>query len=79
MFPFADQNLRGRGPAVFTWLFIVIGMSALLQQLVNGFGQLAVSEQTGGVAYLAHIGGFLAGVAFSLVARSLGRTGARVG
>lgn len=78
MFPFADQNLRDRGPAVFTWLFIVIGMWALLQ-FINGFGRIAFSEQTGGVAYLAHIGGFLAGVAFGLVARSLGRTGARVG
>jgi membrane associated rhomboid family serine protease len=43
---------------------IVIGFWALLQ-LVNGFGAIAATEQTmdtGGVAYMAHVGGFVAGL-----------------
>ena len=51
---------------------VAIGMWAVLQ-FINGFGSIATSEETtGGVAYLAHIGGFVAGVAAGLVARSLG-------
>jgi membrane associated rhomboid family serine protease len=51
---------------------VAIGIWALLQ-FISGFGQIAVStEQTGGVAYLAHIGGFLAGVVVGLLFR--GRT-----
>ena len=35
----------------------------ILMQFVNGFGSVATtSEETGGVAYLAHIGGFIAGM-----------------
>jgi len=30
---------------------------------VSGMGALAQTEQTGGVAYMAHIGGFVAGLA----------------
>jgi membrane associated rhomboid family serine protease len=57
-----------------TWVpaLLVIGLWAVLQ-FVNGIGQIAVTEQTGGVAYMAHIGGFLAGVVGGLIARSLGR------
>mgnify|MGYP000501125389 CR=1 FL=1 len=42
---------------------IVIGFWALLQ-LVSGFGAIAATEQTvgGGVAYMAHVGGFVAGL-----------------
>ena len=42
--------------------FIVIGFWALLQFL-NGFGSIAHTAQArGGVAYMAHVGGFVAGV-----------------
>ncbi|GAC1523956.1 MAG: rhomboid family intramembrane serine protease [Vulcanimicrobiaceae bacterium] len=44
--------------------FVVIGLWAITQ-FVHGFGSLSdrvLSEQTGGTAYFAHIGGFLAGV-----------------
>ena len=35
----------------------------VLMQFVNGFGSVATtSEESGGVAYLAHIGGFIAGM-----------------
>lgn len=64
----------------FVWVpaIVVIGLWAALQ-FVNGIGQIAVSEQTGGVAYMAHIGGFVAGVIAGFAARALGRTGSRVG
>ncbi len=48
--------------------YLVIGGWILLQ-FVNGFGQLARTEQTGGVAYAAHVGGFLAGVVLVWVFR----------
>jgi membrane associated rhomboid family serine protease len=41
-------------------------------QLISGFGATVVSDASGGVAYLAHIGGFAAGVAVGLVLRALG-------
>lgn len=51
-------------PAIF-----VIGMWAFLQ-FINGAGAIAATEQTtGGVAYTAHIGGFVAGVAMGLAWR----------
>jgi membrane associated rhomboid family serine protease len=43
---------------------IVIGFWALLQ-FISGFGAIATTEQTadtGGVAYMAHVGGFIAGL-----------------
>lgn len=51
-------------PAVF-----VIGMWAFLQ-FINGAGSIAATEETGGVAYAAHIGGFVAGVVMGIFARS---------
>lgn len=43
-------------PAVF-----MLGLWILLQ-FVNGFGRVADTPETGGVAYLAHIGGFVTGM-----------------
>lgn len=40
--------------------FIVIGLWAVLQ-FYNGFGALVAPKGGGGVAYMAHIGGFVAG------------------
>lgn len=47
---------------------VVIGLWAALQ-FVNGLGQLAQTEETGGVAYAAHVGGFVAGLALVWVFR----------
>jgi membrane associated rhomboid family serine protease len=47
---------------------VAIGMWAVLQ-FVNGFGQIAVTQETGGVAYLAHVGGFVAGFIVGLAMR----------
>jgi membrane associated rhomboid family serine protease len=49
---------------------VAIGMWAVLQ-FINGIGAFAVTEQTGGVAYMAHIGGFVAGVVAGLVFRGV--------
>ena len=47
---------------------MMIGLWALLQ-FVSGIGSIAVSEQTGGVAYWAHIGGFIAGAVLAFLLR----------
>jgi len=47
---------------------VMIGLWALLQ-FVNGLGAIAVSEETSGVAYWAHIGGFIAGAVITLLAK----------
>jgi membrane associated rhomboid family serine protease len=58
---------------VLTWGG-VIGVPALFMlglwivtQFVNGFGSIAMTDETGGggVAYMAHIGGFVAGLLFA--------------
>jgi membrane associated rhomboid family serine protease len=40
---------------------LMLGLWILLQ-FINGFGAVAQTPETGGVAYLAHIGGFAAGM-----------------
>lgn len=46
---------------------VMIGLWALFQ-FVAGFGELGVAtEQTGGVAYMAHIGGFVAGIVLAFL------------
>jgi membrane associated rhomboid family serine protease len=49
---------------------IVIGMWAVFQ-FINGFGAAALTAETGGVAYMAHIGGFVAGVVAGLAFRGI--------
>ena len=51
---------------------IVIGMWIVLQ-FFSGIGSIANAAQTGGVAYLAHIGGFLAGFVLTFLLRGSGR------
>jgi membrane associated rhomboid family serine protease len=44
-------------------------------QLISGFGATVISDESGGgVAYLAHIGGFAAGAAFGLLLRAMPRS-----
>ena len=47
---------------------IVIGLWFVLQ-LFSGIGSIAVTADTGGVAYMAHIGGFIAGVILAFILR----------
>src|SRR5207247_8519825 len=52
---------------------LMIGLWALIQ-FVSGFGSIAVTDQTGGgVAYFAHIGGFIAGLVRAVLFRAVGR------
>lgn len=46
----------------------MIGLWALIQ-FFNGFAATSLSAQTGGVAYMAHIGGFVAGLLLALLLR----------
>jgi len=47
---------------------LVIGCWFILQ-LLSGAGSLASTQDTGGVAYMAHIGGFVAGLVVAIVFR----------
>jgi membrane associated rhomboid family serine protease len=60
MFPQGKVNvLMGRGVIPMPAL-VVIGLWIVLQ-FFSGFGSIANTADTGGVAYMAHIGGFIAG------------------
>jgi membrane associated rhomboid family serine protease len=57
---------------------VAIGLWAVFQ-FINGIGAFAATEETvGGVAYMAHIGGFVAGVLAGLVFRQFGGGGRRL-
>lgn len=47
---------------------IVIGIWIVLQ-LFSGIGSIASTTQTGGVAYMAHTGGFIAGFVLAFLFR----------
>ncbi len=51
---------------------IVLGFWFVLQ-FFNGVGSIAASSETGGVAYMAHVGGFVAGFIMALIIRYVGR------
>lgn len=55
--------------------FVMLGLWIVIQ-LVSGFGSIANTEQTGGgVAFMAHVGGFVAGlVLVKLFARGAAAT-----
>jgi membrane associated rhomboid family serine protease len=64
--------LMGRGVIPMPAL-VVIGLWIVLQ-FVSGLGSITNRGDTGGVAYMAHIGGFLAGVILTLLLRATGGT-----
>ncbi len=56
---------------------VAIGIWAVFQ-FISGFGAIATTDETtGGVAYMAHIGGFVAGVLFGLIGRTIWGSGPR--
>ena len=57
--------LMGRGVVPMPAL-VVIGLWIVLQ-FVNGIGSIAQTAETGGVAYMAHIGGFVAGLVLTFL------------
>jgi membrane associated rhomboid family serine protease len=60
--------LMGRGVIPLPAL-VVIGFWIVLQ-LVSGIGTISSTAETGGVAYMAHIGGFFAGMLLTFIFRS---------
>jgi membrane associated rhomboid family serine protease len=52
---------------------VVLGFWILIQ-FVNGIGSMAATTETGGVAYMAHIGGFVAGLVLVKLMASPRRT-----
>ena len=62
--------LMGRGVIPMPALVVIGGWIVL--QLVSGIGSISASAQTGGVAYMAHIGGFFAGLVLAFLLRSVG-------
>jgi hypothetical protein len=53
--------------------FIVLGLWIVFQ-LISGVGTVACTDEsadTGGIAYMAHIGGFVAGLSMALLGRPL--------
>ncbi|MEP7274111.1 MAG: rhomboid family intramembrane serine protease, partial [Acidobacteriota bacterium] len=48
---------------------VVIGFWAVLQ-FFQGFGSIAETAQTGGIAYMAHVGGFVAGLVLVFLFRN---------
>lgn len=51
---------------------VMIGLWALFQ-FANGFASIAPTEQTSGVAYMAHVGGFVAGLVLTFLLRPMVR------
>ncbi len=72
MFPQARVNvLQGQGVIPVPAL-IVIGFWFVLQ-LFSGLGSIANAADTGGVAYMAHVGGFVAGFVLTYLFRGNSR------
>jgi membrane associated rhomboid family serine protease len=57
--------LMGRGVVPMPAL-VVIGLWIVLQ-FISGIGSIAQTAETGGVAYMAHIGGFVAGLVLTFL------------
>ena len=81
----AISGVLGAYMVLFPWnrvnavfFFRIISIPAVLvlgfwivTQFISGSGSLSQSAQTGGVAYAAHIGGFIAGVLAGLIGRAI--------
>jgi membrane associated rhomboid family serine protease len=61
LFPRNTVRVVSYGRIAHVPAIIVIGFWIVLQ-FVNGIGSVARTDETAGVAYMAHIGGFIAGV-----------------
>ncbi len=61
MFPGNRVRVLTRGGVAAVPAVVVLGIWIVIQ-VINGFGSIANTPETGGVAFLAHIGGFIAGL-----------------
>ena len=70
LFPYNKVNAVFFVTVVSVPAVVVLGMWGAMQ-LVSGFGSIAsTSQSAGGVAYMAHVGGLLTGIAAGLFMRS---------
>ncbi|MBC8019756.1 MAG: rhomboid family intramembrane serine protease [Methyloceanibacter sp.] len=73
MFPQSRVNVLLGRQVVAMPAFVVLGLWIVFQ-LISGVGTIAYTDESanvGGIAYMAHIGGFVAGLAMALLARGL--------
>ena len=68
LFPKGKVRVLQGGRLIQVPALIVIGIWIVVQ-LFSGIGSMANTAQTGGVAYMAHIGGFLAGFVLTFLFR----------
>jgi membrane associated rhomboid family serine protease len=61
LFPRNRVRVLTRGGIVALPAIVVLGFWIVIQ-LISGIGSLAVTSDTGGVAFMAHVGGFVAGL-----------------
>jgi membrane associated rhomboid family serine protease len=61
LFPNNRVRVLTRGGIAHVPAIVVLGFWILIQ-FINGMGSMAATTETGGVAYMAHIGGFVAGL-----------------
>jgi membrane associated rhomboid family serine protease len=61
LFPQNRVRVLTRGGIAAVPAIVVLGFWIVIQ-FINGIGSLAATTETGGVAYMAHIGGFVAGL-----------------
>jgi membrane associated rhomboid family serine protease len=61
LFPRNRVRVLTRGGVAHVPAVVVLGLWIVIQ-FINGFGSIAATPETSGVAYLAHIGGFIAGL-----------------
>jgi membrane associated rhomboid family serine protease len=62
LFPTNRVRILTRGGVAHVPALVVLGFWIVLQ-FINGIGSVARTDETAGVAYMAHIGGFVAGLA----------------
>ena len=61
LFPRNRVRVLMRGAITAVPAYVMLGLWILIQ-FVSGMGAMAQTEETGGVAFMAHIGGFVAGL-----------------
>ena len=61
LFPRNKVRVLTRGGVTHVPAIVVLGFWIVIQ-MINGIGSMAATTETAGVAYMAHIGGFVAGL-----------------
>jgi membrane associated rhomboid family serine protease len=72
LFPRNRVQVLTRGGVATVPAVMMLGLWIVIQ-LLSGIGSIADTRETGGVAYLAHVGGFVAGVLFVKLLAAGGR------